>query len=70
VLVVAHDLQLAAAWADRVVMLERGRVVADGAPHAVLTADLLSRVYRTPVEVVAHPMTGAPIILPRRDRGV
>jgi len=70
VVVVAHDLQLAAAWADRVVMLERGRVAADGSPHEVLTERLLSRVYRTPVEVVAHPVTGAPIILPRRERGV
>jgi iron complex transport system ATP-binding protein len=70
VVVVAHDLQLAAAWADRVVMLERGRVAADGPPQEVLTEALLSRVYRTPVEVVAHPTTGAPIILPRRDRGV
>ena len=70
VVVVAHDLALAAAWADRVVMLERGRLVADGPPHEVLTAELLSRVYRTPVEVIAHPATGAPIILPRRERGV
>lgn len=70
VVVVAHDLALAAAWADRVVMLERGRLVADGPPQEVLTAELLSRVYRTPVEVIAHPATGAPIILPRRDQGV
>lgn len=70
VVVVAHDLQLAAAWADRVVMLERGRLVADGPPNEVLTEDLLSRVYRTPVEVIRHPVTGAPVILPRRERPV
>ncbi len=70
VVVVAHDLQLAAAWADRVVMLEHGRTAADGPPREVLTEALLSRVYRTPVEVVPHPTTGAPVILPRRDRGV
>jgi iron complex transport system ATP-binding protein len=68
VVVVAHDLALAAAWADRVVMLELGRIVADGPPRAVLTEELLGRVYRTPVEVLAHPRTGLPIILPRRDR--
>jgi len=67
VLVVAHDLALAAAWADRVVVLERGRVVADGGSHEVLTEELLSRVYRTPVEVIPHPATGVPIIVPRRD---
>jgi iron complex transport system ATP-binding protein len=70
VVVVAHDLALAAAWADRIVMLERGRLVADGQPRAVLTEELLSRVYRTPVEVIVHPSSGVPIILPRRDRGV
>ena len=51
VVVVAHDLALAAAWADRVVVLERGALVADGPPREVLTEALLSRVYRTPVEV-------------------
>jgi iron complex transport system ATP-binding protein len=68
VVVVAHDLALAAAWADRVVVLELGRVVADGSPRAVLTEELLGRVYRTPVEVLTHPRTGLPIILPRRER--
>jgi iron complex transport system ATP-binding protein len=70
VVVVAHDLVLAAAWADRIVVLERGRLVADGPPRDVLTEELLSRVYRTPVEVIPHPTTGVPIILPRRDGGV
>jgi iron complex transport system ATP-binding protein len=70
VVVVAHDLALAAAWADRIVVLERGRLVADGAPRAILTEELLSRVYGTPVEVLPHPTTGIPIVLPRRDRGV
>lgn len=67
VVVVAHDLALAAAWADRIVMLDRGSVVADGPPRDVLTEELLTRVYRTPVEIIAHPGTGLPIILPRRD---
>jgi iron complex transport system ATP-binding protein len=70
VVVVAHDLALAAAWADRVVVLERGRLVADGPPRDVLTEQLLSRVYGTPVEVIPHPTTGVPIIMPRRDGGV
>lgn len=67
VLVVLHDLTLAAAHADRMVLLEEGRVVATGAPHEVLDAALLSRVYRHPVEVVAHPRTGDPIVLADRS---
>lgn len=67
VVVVAHDLGLAAAWADRVVILERGRMAGDGQPGAILTEDLLGRVYEYPVEVILHPRTGLPLIVPRRD---
>ncbi|MGI5191861.1 heme ABC transporter ATP-binding protein [Promicromonospora sp. CA-289599] len=65
VVVVLHDLALAAAWADRVLVLDGGRVAALGAPAEVLTADLLSRVYEHPVDVVAHPVTGGLLVLPR-----
>ncbi|MCB7135037.1 heme ABC transporter ATP-binding protein [Cellulosimicrobium marinum] len=66
VVVVVHDLSLAAAYADRVTVLAGGRVVADGGPRDVLTEDLLSEVYDHPVEVIEHPGGGAPIVLPRR----
>jgi iron complex transport system ATP-binding protein len=66
VVVVVHDLSLAAAYADRVTLLADGRVVADGGPREVLTESLLSDVYDHPVEVVEHPGGGAPIVLPRR----
>ncbi|MFI8523866.1 heme ABC transporter ATP-binding protein [Promicromonospora sukumoe] len=65
VVVVLHDLALAAAWADRVLVLDGGRVAAVGAPAEVLTADLLSRVYEHPVDVVRHPLTGGLLVLPR-----
>ncbi|MEK8227195.1 hypothetical protein NKG05_15595 [Oerskovia sp. M15] len=62
-----HDLGLASAYADQVTLLSGGRVVADGAPGEVLTAERLSEVYDYPVEVVDHPGGGAPIILPARS---
>ncbi|WP_020015113.1 heme ABC transporter ATP-binding protein [Promicromonospora sukumoe] len=65
VVVVLHDLALAAAWADRVLVLDGGRVAGLGAPAEVLTADLLSRVYEHPVDVVRHPVTGGLLVLPR-----
>lgn len=68
VLAVLHDLGLAAAYADRVVLLRDGRVVADGPPRDVLTGELLSEVYAHPVEVIEHPRTGALLVLPVRDR--
>lgn len=69
VVVVLHDLTLAAAWSDRITLLERGQVVATGTPVDVLTAERISAVYRHPVEVLMHPTTGTPIILPVRTDG-
>ncbi|SDU21630.1 heme ABC transporter ATP-binding protein [Jiangella alkaliphila] len=66
VVVVLHDLNLAAAHADRVAVLDGGRVVASGTPTEVLGSDLLTDVYEHDVEVIAHPRTGTPVILPRR----
>lgn len=66
VVVVVHDLGLAAAYADRVTVLSSGRVVADGTPDEALTPELLSGVYEYPVDVFAHPRTGRQVILPVR----
>ncbi|WP_436838104.1 heme ABC transporter ATP-binding protein [Nocardia amamiensis] len=66
VVVVLHDLGIAAAYADRVAVLESGRIAADGTPREVLTTELLTRVYQHPVEVLDHPVTGAQLVLPVR----
>lgn len=54
VLIVLHDLNLAARFADTIVLLENGSVIAVGAPTEVLQGDLLTNVYRTPVQVEQH----------------
>lgn len=66
VLVVLHDLNLAGAYADRIALLRDGSILACDAPDRVLTAEIVSEVYRTPVEVVPHPVTGKGIVLPLR----
>lgn len=66
VVVVVHDLGLAAAHADRVAVLADGRIVGEGPPATTLTPELLTEVYQHPVEVLAHPDTGVPIVLPVR----
>jgi len=66
VLVVLHDLNLAAAYADRVMLLQHGAVAAVGTADEVLTAANVSSVYRTPVEVIPHPVSGRGIIVPLR----
>ncbi|MGN5732655.1 MULTISPECIES: heme ABC transporter ATP-binding protein [Arthrobacter] len=66
VVVVLHDLNLAAGYADKVAVLEKGQLAALGTPEEVLTEEILSRVYQHGIDVMAHPVTGRTIILPRR----
>lgn len=63
VLVVLHDLNLAAAACDRIGVLAGGRLVAMGTPAEVLTPGLIAEVFGVAVSVVEHPLTGAPQIL-------
>lgn len=63
VVAVLHDLNLAAAHADRIVMLAGGRIVADGAPQDVLDGALIEQVYRQRVHVLCHPVRGCPVVL-------
>ncbi|HEX3809560.1 MAG TPA: heme ABC transporter ATP-binding protein [Rhizomicrobium sp.] len=53
VLAILHDLNLAAAYADQLLLLANGRVVAAGTPRDVLTAKLVTRVWRVPCNVSA-----------------
>ena len=66
VVAVLHDLNLAAASCDRLVVLARGRVVAQGAPGEVLTAERVREVWGVPVWRGLHGQTGAPFVLPGR----
>ncbi|MDG4787776.1 ABC transporter ATP-binding protein [Micromonospora sp. WMMD1102] len=63
VLVVLHDLNLAAATCDRIGVLSGGRLVAAGTPAEVLTAELVRDVFGVDATVVAHPLTGDPQLL-------
>lgn len=66
VLVVLHDIQLAAAYADEIAVLAGGRLVATGPPADILTESLLESVYGLPVDVVRHPGHGGLLVVPRR----
>ncbi|MFD4722287.1 ABC transporter ATP-binding protein [Streptomyces sp. NPDC058423] len=56
--VVLHDLDQAAAVADRIVLLQQGRIVADGRPEDVLTAERLTETYGIRIDVDTDPLTG------------
>jgi len=59
---VLHDLNLAALWADRILLLHQGTLVAQGSPQAVMTETTLTRWYRADLRVSAHPESGRPTI--------
>jgi iron complex transport system ATP-binding protein len=62
VLAAVHDLQLAALFCDRVVLLSGGRIVAQGSPEAVLTESLLLATFGQRVALSAHPTHGVPLV--------
>lgn len=70
VVVVLHDLTLAAAYSDVVAVLDAGRLRGYGAPRDVLTSELLTEVYRYPIDVLEHPARGELVVLPVRARAV
>jgi iron complex transport system ATP-binding protein len=61
---VTHDLNLAAEFADNILLLKNGRGLAFGPPRQVLTPQLLRTLYGLPVLVDAHPATGAARVTP------
>lgn len=65
VLLILHDLNLAARYCDHILLLEQGRTHAYGAPTEVLTPQALKSVFGIEVLVQAHPELGHPLIIAR-----
>jgi len=63
VLAVLHDVNLAAAYSDQLVLLNAGRIAAQGTPEEVLTAENLQSVYGARVWIRRHPVSGRPLVL-------
>lgn len=68
VVVVLHELNLAFRYADHLVVMSRGRVVASGTPHEVVDAALIEDVYEVPCLVIPDPVTGTPMVIPKGRR--
>jgi len=64
ILLVTHDVQMAARCCDRIVMLKDGRVMTEGQPSAVLSAELLQEVYGRGVVMYESPWDNLPVVLP------
>jgi iron complex transport system ATP-binding protein len=63
VLAIGHDLALAARFADRIVIMDRGRLVADGAPRAVLTAERIAAVFGVEALITDDTLGPHPVLL-------
>jgi iron complex transport system ATP-binding protein len=69
VVAVLHDLNLAAQYCTRLIVLHEGKLVADGTPSEIMTNELIARVYGTEPIVLPHPVSGVPQILLQSETG-
>lgn len=65
---VLHDLNHAARYATHLIALRDGKVVAEGAPRDIVTAELVERVFGLRCQVIADPETGTPLVVPAARR--
>lgn len=65
IVMVLHDINLAARYADHLFALRRGRLVASGPPSDVITRELIRDVFDLDSLVIADPVSGSPMVLPR-----
>ncbi len=66
IVMVLHDLNQAARYADHVIALRAGRIVAAGPPAHVITEELVQKVFGLEVRILEDPLTGGPLCVPAR----
>jgi iron complex transport system ATP-binding protein len=64
IVVVLHDLNLACRYAHHIVAMRDGRIVANGSPHDVITADTVRSVFGLECVVIPDPLSGTPLVVP------
>ncbi|WP_345751112.1 ABC transporter ATP-binding protein [Microbacterium rhizophilus] len=65
IVMVLHDMNMAARYADHVFAMSGGELVASGPPAEVMTSELIARVFDLDALVIPDPVSGAPMVLPR-----
>ena len=68
VLIVIHDLGVAARYCDEIIALDNGRIAAMGPAREVINKTLIDQLYDTDVDILAAPDDGAPVVVPRRRK--
>ena len=69
VVIILHDLNMAARYADVIVALKDGEVIASGTPSEVVTGDILRSVFGIEATIINDPLTGAPLVMPIQAAG-
>lgn len=67
VVAVLHDLNQACRYADHIVAMRDGRIITEGDPRSVMTADLVQTVFGLAAVVIDDPVTGDPMVVPLDD---
>ena len=63
-----HELSLAFRFADHVIAMKDGRIVAQGPPERIATPELMKEIYGIDVVVIPDPATGGPLVVPLEPR--
>lgn len=64
IVLVLHDVNMAARYCDEIIALHTGRMIARSSPDAIMTTPTLRRIYDIEMQIVVHPIKGTPIALP------
>lgn len=66
IVMVIHDINLAARYADHIIAMRDGRIIAEGTPETVVTYPLLRSIFDVDAEIIRHPALDAPTMIPLR----
>ncbi|MFC3874981.1 ABC transporter ATP-binding protein [Neisseria musculi] len=64
IIIVIHDINLAAQYCDELIALKQGRLLKQGQPSEIMTAAVLKEIYSVEMNIIAHPHSGRPVALP------
>lgn len=65
IVMVLHDLNLSARYAEHIFAMKNGRLLQEGSPKDVITCSLMEEIYNLPCKIMKDPMSGAPMMIPK-----